>query len=160
MEKWKDIVGFEGLYEISNHGRIKSSGEFIDGWVDGGYRRVSLCKCGKETVYKVHRLVGLHFIPNPESKPFINHKNCIGTDNRVENLEWCTASENIQHAYDNNRINRASGLNSHIAKIMLHPEIGVFATVSEVAKMENRSFGQMAAIVRGEYPNKTKWILV
>lgn len=174
MEIWKQIVGFEGLYEISDLGRIKSLSrvikregnvtanykeKIIHGWITDGYRRVTLSKGNDEFIFKVHRLVATHFIPNPFDKEFVNHKNGIKHDNRKDNLEWATASDNIIHAYENKMISRSKGLDSHMAKILVHKEIGVFATVGEVAKMENKSHGQMAAIIRNEYPNNTKWIL-
>lgn len=70
-----------------------------------GYLRISLCKKSKKSTFKVHRLVAQHFIPNIDNKPQVNHINGIKIDNRLENLEWATASENTKHAYD-------TGLNS------------------------------------------------
>lgn len=107
-EIWKPIKGFEGQYEISNHGNVKSiprngtslSCKNLVGFIDkGGYHQVFLT--GKRAHKKVHRLVALHFIPNPNNLPQVNHKNRIKTDNHVDNLEWCTAKENIIHAYRN-----------------------------------------------------------
>lgn len=102
-EIWKDIIGYEGLYQISNQGNVKSShsGAIVKQQVMGGYKYVSLHKEKKLRTHRVHRLVAQAFIPNPESKPQINHINGIKTDNRADNLEWCTQSENMKHAYEN-----------------------------------------------------------
>lgn len=101
-EKWKDIIGYEGLYQVSNLGRVKSlnyrnTGEekirklVIDKY---GYFVIPLRVNGKSKQHFVHRLVALTFIPNPDNLPQIDHINTDRTDNRVENLRWCTAKEN------------------------------------------------------------------
>lgn len=112
MEEWRNIKDYEGLYQVSNFGRVRSLDRYI--YVDGkkgkykkflkgkllklietkhgNYTRVVVNLCGKTFV--VSRLVAEHFIPNPENKPEVDHKNTDSTDNRVENLRWTTSLEN------------------------------------------------------------------
>lgn len=101
MEIWKDIDGYEGLYQVSNLGRVKSLPKNGRASVirkfsfdKDGYYKLFLWKDGVPKCKKVHRLVAEHFIPNPENKPCTDHINTIKTDNRVENLRWCTTLEN------------------------------------------------------------------
>lgn len=103
-------MGYEGIYEVSNRGDVKrvsekncnqfKSGYFLKLRDNGyGYNIVQLHKNGDAKVFMVHRLVATAFIPNPLSKPHINHLNSMRNDNRVENLAWCTPSENARHKY-------------------------------------------------------------
>lgn len=98
MEEWKSIPGFEGIYQISSEGRVKNAyGRMLKPETTrNGYQRIRLFD-GKK--YLLHRLVASTFIPNLENKEVVNHKNGVKTDNRVENLEWSTWSENVKHAY-------------------------------------------------------------
>lgn len=115
LELWVDIIGYNGEYQLSNRGRVRSpqrtivhkTGKkvtlpyreqtvFIN---TNGYPSVGLSKDKKQRQWLLHRLLALHFIPNPENKPFINHINGIKTDYRLENIEWCTHVENCLHAF-------------------------------------------------------------
>lgn len=113
---WKDIKGYEGYYQVNQNGQVKSLARIIvrsDGLKLNikekmltphknlsGYLFVWLLRSGDKKGFALHRIVARVFIKNPESKPYINHKNGIKTDNSIHNLEWCTARENTKHALD------------------------------------------------------------
>ena len=114
MENWKDIKGYEGFYQVSNLGRVKSlerdvynprgtvirhmEEKILVQRIDKhGYAYISLCLNGKHKTIQTHRLVALAFIPNPENKPQVNHKDENPLNNCVNNLEWCTASYNANY---------------------------------------------------------------
>lgn len=100
-EVWKDIKGYEGSYQVSNMGRVKSfcrkTRILKPQKTQDGYLQVCLCRDGKKKRLYVHRLVAGSFIPNLENKETINHINEIKTDNHVSNLEWMTRAENNNH---------------------------------------------------------------
>lgn len=100
MEQWKDILGFEGLYQVSNHGRVRNSAMTIlkTQYQNSGYLVCHLSKHRKRKACTVHRLVATAFIPNPENKAFVNHLDGNKSNNCSSNLEWCSPQENAQHA--------------------------------------------------------------
>lgn len=115
-EIWADIAGYEGSYQVSNLGKVRSLDrvEHSDVWKRRarcgkelsaikkrtGYMSVNLYKDGKMRTYCVHRLVAAAFIDKKPGDTQVNHKNGNKTDNRASNLEWCTGSENVKHAFD------------------------------------------------------------
>lgn len=99
MEQWRDVLGYETLYQVSSTGRIRRNGRIKSQQIDkGGYCTVWFSKNSKQKNLKVHRLVAEAFIPNPECKRTVNHIDGNKRNNCVENLEWATHSENIIHA--------------------------------------------------------------
>lgn len=102
-EKWREIPGYEGLYEVSTFGRIRNARtqNIIAPFDTGhGYSAVKLQKNRFARQIKVHRAVALAFLPNPYNKPQVNHIDSNRKNNNVENLEWCTPSENMRHSCD------------------------------------------------------------
>lgn len=102
-EIWIDVPDYIG-YSVSSKGRIRKSVNnhyiLLHAWNMSGYDVIDMSKNNESSSYLVHRLVATAFLPNPENKPQVNHKDGNKKNNCIENLEWCTASENTQHAYD------------------------------------------------------------
>lgn len=130
MEKWKDVTGFEGLYQVSNLGNVKSCDRYISAGVNanhksqhiherllklkggGKYIQVILCKNGKCYARLVHRLVAEAFIPNPDNLPCVNHKDENKKNNVADNLEWCT------YAYNNSYNDRVGKCRDKISNTL------------------------------------------
>jgi len=113
-EEWRDVVGFEGYYQVSNLGRVKGldrivpdkqlghkhiRGRMMTNTTSGGrgYPTVTLTKNGSQRPYYVHRLVAEAFIPNPDNLPEIDHIDAVITNNDISNLRWVTHEENVKH---------------------------------------------------------------
>lgn len=133
-EIWKDIKGYEGLYQVSNLGNVKSltrkvgngkgfyirnEKELKQAYSSTGYKVVALCKVGKQRMFKVHRLVAIAFVDNPLNKPYVNHIDGNIENNLMENLEWVTHRENIIHAYKTGLVKSANLNNVNIDKDIL-----------------------------------------
>lgn len=134
MEIWKTIIGHEG-YQVSNLSRFRSVDRFVNHPSGGvakrngqilkqvndkdGYKLVNFKKNQKSNTKRVHRIIAQNFIPNPDNKLQVNHINGIKYDNRIENLEWCTLSENRKHAYRTGLQNSTTrqGVKNNFAKL-------------------------------------------
>lgn len=128
---WRDVEGYEGLYQVSDDGEVKSLSRVVDFGkskavrkerimkqsIGRGYKKVSLSKCGVQTNFAVHRLVAQAFIDNPTSLPQVNHIDGVKTNNRVQNLEWCNAKHNTRHAHLIGLCKPASGENQGHSKL-------------------------------------------
>lgn len=179
-EVWKDIEGYEGYYKVSSHGRIKSlprntmrsNGKplplkekiLMPEIMSSGYHRIKLCVDSVEKKLMIHRLVGKAFIPNPENKPEINHKDGIKDNNYYKNLEWVTRSENTQHSFDTGLQKGLSGSdNPKATKVKQYDLDGnyikTFNTITQAANEVNGHTGNISSVCQGKR-NKTygyKW---
>ena len=113
IRTWKDIKGYEGLYQVSNLGEIRSKhkGKWMKlkcSPVNKRYRKVILCDNEKREVKLVHRLVAEAFIPNTNSLPYVNHKDENPSNNMAVNLEWCTQKYNMNYGTVKERVGNAS----------------------------------------------------
>lgn len=166
-EIWKGVFGFEGFYQVSDMGRVKrlkrnhSNNQYKTDRImsprtsNNGYKNISFTINRHVKSFSVHRLVALHFISNPDNKPQINHKNAIKTDNRVGNLEWCTAKENMTHAHANGLVkpnkSGASDYRSHQV-IMIDlggNEINEFGSLMEAQRKTGIRNGNISKVLTG-----------
>lgn len=161
-EIWKPIAECNGEYHVSNHGRVKSlkfGKERIlkPSFCKRGYLQVGIVWQNKQKTTKIHKLVAKAFIQNPQNKLEINHKNGIKTDNNVENLEWVTRSENIQHAWDtglfeNKRQSLIKATRIHKSKpvIDLYTDI-IYESLSEACRLLNLKYSTHAMQIWKQY---------
>lgn len=109
MEIWKSVKGFEGIYEVSDCGRVKGKKGIMKPTISRtGYLHLTLCKNGKRYSVNIHRLVAETFIPNPNNLPMVNHKDEVKINNCVENLEWCTNTYNVNYGSSPSKISKST----------------------------------------------------
>ena len=143
MEEWKDILGYEGLYQVSNIGRVRSnhSGTWKimkQSIIKMGYKKILLRKNKERKSFFVHRLVATAFITNPDNLPFINHKDENPSNNNVENLEWCTHLYNMTYGTCQERA-RATHL-ERTPSISMYDKEGILkATFNSVVEAEKET---------------------
>jgi hypothetical protein len=166
IEIWKDIEGYEGLYQVSNAGKVKSLERLVDApynrkrlipeklifltFNPNGYIYCILWKNNKCSNKRVHRLVAKAFIPNPENKPEVNHKDCDKHNNNDWNLEWNTSSENSIHAvYNKLQIFKTVKVYQYTKNNKL---INTFDSVKEAAIKTKIAYQNIIRCAKGRYP--------
>lgn len=168
---WKDIEGYEGLYQVSNTGKVRSLNYRHTGKTkvlkqhtkDNGYKRIGLNRNGKRTNYFIHRLVAQAFIPNPNNYPIINHKDENKTNNAVWNLEWCTYEYNNNYGTIKEKLSKAKkgkfkgGNNSNAKPVLMFTLDGNFIRKFGCAGDANEYLGKprsrdsISNCARGKY---------
>lgn len=161
VEKWRDIEGYEGLYQVSNMGRVRSldrkdaQGHHRKGILRkqrkdrDGYLHVTLGRDGKKTIYQVHRLVAAAFISNPNRYPVINHKDENPSNNRVENLEWCTVLYNNRYGARTKRAAKAKERPIYVISGSGHRYL--FSSITKAAELLGIDRGRVSACLHGKY---------
>lgn len=164
MEVWKDIVGYEGLYQVSNKGRVKrvatenmvGTGNYareehlLYQCCYNGYTSVALWKNNKSQRFKVHRLVALAFIPNPENLPFINHKDETRNNNCVENLEWCTHIYNVNYGTAQERLTAKKSI-PVVQKTLDGQVVKTYPSARQAERETGISNGNISNCTNGRY---------
>lgn len=165
IEIWKDIPNYEGLYQVSNWGQVKSLSYNKTGKEKimkpskdkNGYLHVNLYKDGKRKSFLVHRLVAMTFIPNLENLPIINHKDEDKQNNHVDNLEFCTHEYNLNYGTRNNRMSQAKKI-----PILQYTKQGVFIrewdSATDVEKELNISQGDISKCCNNNRKSAGKFI--
>lgn len=170
LEIWKDIPGYEGYYQVSNLGNFKSLDRIIN-YKHGlkrlypgksllleptkdNYRRIVLMKNHIKVRYMAHRLVALSFISNPNNLPIINHKDGCKWNNNVDNLEWCTYSENSQHATKTGLQKPELNIPSNSKAVKCLDTGECFATTNKAAKAINVNLTSLSRAIKKGRPCK------
>ena len=154
-EEWKDITDYEGIYQIASSGRVKNlkTGRILKTVVTKcGYEMVILCKNCKTKGLTVHRLLGIHFIPNgnPDVFTVINHKDGNKLNNQLTNLEWCTPASNIQHAYANGLVGMGYK-KVHKLNIITGEILTTYESLKAAAKDVGISESSICSALKGRY---------
>ena len=178
-EIWKPIRGYEGVYEVSSLGRVRSldryvkhytgvlrklKGKYLATTISNGYLSTGLTKNGKTKTHNIHRLMGVSFIPNPENKRCINHIDGNKLNNSLENLEWTTDKENLNHAWDNglcenvrNASRKRKGVwkNTHASKKVVDENGHIYPSVVVAADSCGINYSTLVSKLNGRLKNNT-----
>ena len=167
-EVWKDVVGYEGLYKVSDRGnvysvvRISSIGRRIGGLIlkprslRNGYLHVNLCKNGKVKTKSIHRLVAEAFIPNPNNFPEVNHLDENKINNELSNLEWCTSKYNSNYGTSIERIVKKTSKKVRAVNI----KTGEVIKFKSTAEAQRKGYNHASSACRGVYKSGTTGELI
>lgn len=166
-EVWKDIAGFEGYYQVSSYGNVRSVDRVIEVQIRGksrkvhrsgkvltavktkdGYLSVQLLKNSKPYTCKVHRLVALAFCEKEDGLEEVNHIDGCKSNNCVDNLQWCTRSQNIRHAYDNGLIDKNT--QTYNRKSVIRSDGVVFTSLTEAANASGVYVSNLSKCCHGQ----------
>lgn len=176
-EIWKDVIGFEGIYQVSSFGRVMSIDRMTIHKTYGtkvfkpsknlklqdnkGYKCIRFSFNGKGVSREVHRLVAIAFIPNPENKKCVNHIDGNPSNNHVSNLEWNTYSENNKHAYDNKlKVAKRLGENKCSKKVIDTVTGEIFTSVTEAAIARCLGGPNLSDKLNGKRRNNTNLVFL
>lgn len=162
MEKWRDIPGYEGLYSVSDMGRVKSYKRIKSGKIMRQQTRKNhpylMLQLRKDKLYKhflVHRLVAMAFLANDSNLPEVNHRDCNARNNSLKNLEWISSSDNTKHSFTHGKADHRGEKNSNaklnesiVLDIRNKHDIGY--SYSKIADMFNISKSTVAYIIQGK----------
>ena len=174
LEQWVDVKGFEGSYQVSNMGRVRSldryvphinghyqfrKGRIMTPGVVHGYQFLHLCSKYKKQRWYVHRLVATHFIPNPNNYPQINHKDENRSNNEVSNLEWCTSQYNVNYGNHNIRCAISNGTEV-VALDTFHMELYKFRSAAMMARELNLDERHVWHVIKGKSSHHQGYIIM
>ena len=156
-EIWRNIKGYDGLYMVSNCGRVKTlhkndsyphdkNGILKNNVSGNGYYMVALCKNGKVKRVSVHRLVAMAFIPNPNNLPVVNHKDENRKNNHVSNLEWVTQRQNLMHSNVQKKM-KAAAVKKQQKAVLMYDRNGQFVCEFESATIAAKAIGSYQQLV-------------
>lgn len=155
-EEWREIKGYEGMYEVSNWGRVRRAKDGPSTWKgkimklgvsSKGYHQVDLVKAGARKSLRVARIVGIAFISNPNNLPQINHRDGVKLHDWADNLEWNTAAQNIQHAFKNGLVNSRKGEKNNKSKLT-EIEVVEVKQLLEAGKLLQREIGAIFGVTQ------------
>ena len=157
-ENWTDIITHKGLYQISDLGRVRNHrGRILKGYTNSkGYQMVHLRTKDSNKLYSIHRLVAIHFIPNPDNLPEVNHKDEDKANNRADNLEWCTTKYNSNYGTRNKRVAKTKRNNTYNTKPVKCIELNkTYPSTREAARQTGIDCSQISAVCNHKKNYKT-----